>query len=439
MKPRSSKKHFSIEPHIKKFNNQVLKYKGKSTKKFSILTQIKRFKKDIARKKHDINTRHASINIPQKRKNKNILPLPQPKKRKVIDSTILRENNEEILIGSDAQRKTLPLTTSDSANIEYFTNDKCLNCNIKFLTIAAKKNHVNIYRNKKDVKYIPVNIFDLNKHMLIICLSDECCKNFRSLDSYYEHIANTHNQLPTDTVPIFQNPDIHTKSELACQMCRGEFTNKSNLQRHQKNCTGYILFFCELCSYSNSDFDKVMKHGKNTHQKSYDFEILEEFRGKENENSKKRKISKLSTIYKTYTKKFNVEYTSMTEALSTDNLRMIYKIIKNTKIKKEDFNFSICTPVIISKTTEYGIDYRQRYFRTKAIRAGSKQAILSAIRAAKLSILLMAEHLEETGSGWIVQHCRRLDLIISGLNGVRYFHKKIFFSLFFFIKILFYS
>ena len=97
MKPRSSKKHFSIEPHIKKFNNQVLKYKGKSTKKFSILTQIKRFKKDIARKKHDINTRHASINIPQKRKNKNILPLPQPKKRKVIDSTILRENNEEML------------------------------------------------------------------------------------------------------------------------------------------------------------------------------------------------------------------------------------------------------------------------------------------------------------------------------------------------------
>ena len=46
----------------------------------------------------------------------------------------------------------------------------------------------------------------------------------------------------------------------------------------------------------------------------------------------------------------------------------------------------------------------------------------------------MAEHLEETGSGWIVQHCRRLDLIISGLNGVRYFHKK---NIFFFIKIYF--
>ena len=50
MKPRSSKKHFSIETHIKKFNNQVLKYKGKSTKKFSILTQIKRFKEDITKK-----------------------------------------------------------------------------------------------------------------------------------------------------------------------------------------------------------------------------------------------------------------------------------------------------------------------------------------------------------------------------------------------------
>ena len=80
MKPRSSKKHFSIEPHIKKFNNQVLKYKGKSTKKFSILTQIKRFKEDITKKKHEINTRQASKNLPQKRKN--ILPLPQPKKEK---------------------------------------------------------------------------------------------------------------------------------------------------------------------------------------------------------------------------------------------------------------------------------------------------------------------------------------------------------------------
>ena len=431
MKPRSSKKHFSIETHIKKFNNQVLKYKGKSSKKFSILTQIKRFKEDIAKKKHEINTRHASKNLPQKRKN--ILPLPQPKKRKVIDSTILRDHNEEMLIGSDAHRKTI--ATSDSANIEYFTNDKCLNCNIKFLTKPAKINHVNIYRNKKDVKHIPVNIFDINKHMLIICISDECCKNFRSLDSYYEHIAYTHNQLPTDTVPIFQNPDMHTKSELACQMCHGEFTNKYTLQRHQNNCTGYILFFCELCSYSNSVFDEVIKHSKNSHQKSYDFEILEEFQGKEDKNSKK-KISKSSTIYKTYTKIFNDEYTSLTEALSLSNLKQIYKIIKTTKIKKEEFSFSVCTPVIISKTTDDGIDYRQRYFRTKAIRAGSKQAILSAIRAAKLSILLMAEHLEETGSGWIVQHCRRLDLIISGLNGVRYFHKKMFFSLLKFILFL---
>ena len=27
--------------------------------------------------------------------------------------------------------------------------------------------------------------------------------------------------------------------------------------------------------------------------------------------------------------------------------------------------------------------------------------------------------MEETGSGWNVQHCRRLDVIITGINGVR--------------------
>ena len=86
MKPRSSKT-FSTAPHIKKFN-QILKHKGKSSKKILILSQIKRFKENIAKKKHEINTRHASKTLPQKRKN--ILPFPQPKKRKVIDSTILR-------------------------------------------------------------------------------------------------------------------------------------------------------------------------------------------------------------------------------------------------------------------------------------------------------------------------------------------------------------
>ena len=204
-------------------------------------------------------------------------------------------------------------------------------------------------------------------------MSDECCKSYRSIDSYYEHIENTHNQLPTDTVPIFQNPDIQTKSELACQMCQGEFTNKFSLKRHQKNCTGFVLFFCEMCPYTNSDFDEVIKHGKNTHQKSNDFEILEEFVGNENKNSKK-KIRKTLSIYKTYTKIFNDEYTSMTSALSNKNLKQIYRIIKNTKIKKDEFCFSLCTPVIISKTTDDGIDYRQRYFRTKAVRAASKQS-----------------------------------------------------------------
>ena len=69
----------------------------------------------------------------------------------------------------------------------------------------------------------------------------------------------------------------------------------------------------------------------------------------------------------------------MSEALSSDNLKQMYRIIKNTKAKKEDFRFALCMPVIISKTTEYGIDYRLRYFRTKAIEASSKRSIISAL------------------------------------------------------------
>ena len=88
MKPRPTKK-ISIASHIKKFN-QILKHKGKSSKKISILPQIKKFKENIIKKKHEIKTRQASENLPQKpQKRKIILPLPQPKKKKVVDSTIL--------------------------------------------------------------------------------------------------------------------------------------------------------------------------------------------------------------------------------------------------------------------------------------------------------------------------------------------------------------
>jgi len=65
------------------------------------------------------------------------------------------------------------------------------------------------------------------------------------------------------------------------------------------------------------------------------------------------------------------------------------------------------------------LEYRSRFFRTKTIAAGSKLAITSALKASKNSLFLQSEHLEEAGSGWLVQHCRRLDLIITSCNGIR--------------------
>ena len=100
-----------------------------------------------------------------------------------------------------------------------------------------------VFRNKNFFVHVPATIFDINKHMLIICMDEFCCISFRTIDSYYAHIANEHNQLPTDTVPIYQNPNIQTNSELAGRMCQGEFTNKFNLKRHEKDSTGFVLFF----------------------------------------------------------------------------------------------------------------------------------------------------------------------------------------------------
>ena len=417
----------------------IIKYKygNKAKKKISILPQIKKFKQNLINKKYKFkkdspvseilfqkpqqNPQKSTENLSQKsQKRKNETVLQHQSKKQKIDSIILRNQSEDMSIGSEEQRKKLPFTSTDSNNQELFTGNKCRNCKLKFLTKPAKINHINIFRKKRNVVHVPTSIFDINKYMNIICMSEFCCQSFTIIDDYYSHIANEHNQLPTDTLPIYQNPNIQTYPELTCRMCRGEFTTKFALKRHEKNCTGMQLFFCDFCEYSDSDFNNIIKHGKNSHQKSIDFQILEKFTGLENNQKSEKNLMK-SSIYKTYTKIFSEEYTSMTEALSNDNLKQMYRIIKNTKAKKEDFKFALCMPVIISKSTEYGIEYRLRYFRTKAIKASSKRSIISALNGSKLSLLLQSEHLEETGSGWVVQHCRRVDLIITKINGVSFF------------------
>ena len=406
-------------------------------KKISLLPNIKKFKQNLNNGKYKVK---ENSSVPQKSlKRTNDKPLfHQAKKRKNVDSTLLREQTEDLVIGSNAQRTNLPLPSADENDNIFFIDDICKNCNQNFLSKPAKTNHVNIYRKKKDITHIPISVFDKNKHMTIICMDKECCLNFQTINAYHSHLENQHNQLPTDTLPIFQSRDMKTYTELTCRLCRGEFTKKANLTHHQKTCTGFQLFFCDLCNFTSSKFHDVIMHGKKKHQIDNDFHILDEFIKKENIKQEKNKageinqkskinLRNLSTIYKTYTKVFHDEYTSMIEALSRENLNKIYKILKNTKAQKEEFRFALCTPVIISKTTEFGNEFRLRYFRTKNIIATSNKSIKSALIGSKNSLLLQGEHLEEMGSGWSVQHTRRLDLIITAVNGVSL-------QLFYFVK-----
>merc|ERR1712082_209155 len=115
-------------------SKQFFSKNSSTSKKISIVPQIKKFKQMIKKKKQEIKNRPVSKNLPQKlsknspqkpQKRKNELPLPyQPKKKKIdsaIDSTILRKQTDELQIGSEAQRKTLPLITADSNNFKFFS------------------------------------------------------------------------------------------------------------------------------------------------------------------------------------------------------------------------------------------------------------------------------------------------------------------------------
>ena len=159
----------------------------------------------------------------------------------------------------------------------------------------------------------------------------------------------------------------------------------------------------------------------NHQSQSLDFQVLEEFKEKEKiQTEDKSKTSKIkqknknnirnsAVIYKTYTLIFASEYTTMQTALSKPNLKAVYRILRNLKVNKHKFLFLLCTPVIISKMSDDGTLVGLRYFRTKPIRARSKQAIVSAVKCARNNLLLQAEHMFETGSGWVVEHCRSVN------------------------------
>merc|ERR1712082_267140 len=102
-------------------SKQFFSKNSSTSKKISIVPQIKKFKQMIKKKKQEIKNRPVSKNFPQKlsknspqkpQKRKNELPLPYQPKKKKIDSSILRKQTDELLIGSEAQRKTLPLSTT---------------------------------------------------------------------------------------------------------------------------------------------------------------------------------------------------------------------------------------------------------------------------------------------------------------------------------------
>ena len=357
-------------------------------------------------------SKNSFLSNKNKKKTNNITKTNDKSKNKIDSDLKKTRNSLNSVIGSEENRKhSAPIKNKPELNDhEFFIGDKCLNCNFKYVSKPAKKNHINIFRKKSDIVHIPEHVFDANKHMVIVCEHIFCCESFINKTAYYNHIKE-HNQIKMSTLPIYQDPSIKTLNELSCKICRGEFVNKSNLINHEKTCNGIQLFFCDICNFSNSKFSEIIEHGRINHQKigDGDFQILEEFKEKENIQTKektpsaktkqknKNYIRNTAVIYKKISKCFANEYTSLKEALSSHNLKSVYNILKNEKTCKNEFAFSLCCPVIISKTTDDGTLISQRFFRTPKIRSGSNTKIISAIKSARNSLLLQAEHMEETG------------------------------------------
>ena len=79
--------------------------------------------------------------------------------------------------------------------------------------------------------------------MVLICINKLYCQSFTTLNDFYNHIENVYNQIPLNTLPIYQDLNIRTYTDLSCHLCCAEFTNKSNLIRPKNACAGLQLFF----------------------------------------------------------------------------------------------------------------------------------------------------------------------------------------------------
>ena len=365
------------------------------------------------------------------------------------------------VIGSNKQRASepFPAQAEDECDVDGNVlsallpkNTSCSTCGVKFLTSHQQKAHEQNFKEKKHQKLIHPREFRRDLYMKLICPYIGCCFKYNTLEEMDQHVESSHDEtddkLPDlgDLVPIYQNDNrvVKSGSKFVCPQCRRLYESKAGLNKHLKKCTGSEMFNCEFCQqFTSSKYLEVLQHMNEAHRETPGFVRLNAFRAGEevvdedDENtaevenlkiSKKQKevlendrlVHSFRTTFTTFSKIFSEEYTEIADVLSEENFQQAAELLRLERARNENIHFQLCIPAICRKITTDGLSLEVfRTFRTNSFTLYGGSSIGNALVQAFNKIAERVGSIEEEGSGWVLGHCRRLDVIIQEKPGMR--------------------
>ena len=133
-----------------------------------------------------------------------------------------------------------------------------------------------------------------------------------------------------------------------------------------------------------------------------------------------RHVHGFRTTFTTFSKIFSEEYTEIADVLSDENFQQLVGLLRLERARNENIHFQLCIPAICRKITTDGSSLEVfRTFRTNSFTLYGGSSIANTLVQAFNKIAENAGSLEEEGSGWVLGHCRRLDVIVQEKPGMR--------------------
>ena len=250
----------------------------------------------------------------------------------------------------------------------YKTAIECKNCKKKFSTRESFIEHKK-FKNKDDVKrkYVQRWRYVEKEGIHLVCDSDQCCFHTQSKNLYDAHLLKKHGlKIKKKNLTVYQMviPSEDIDSMLTCHKCGHVFTRKSSLDRHMKGCMGLSTIICSICGEDFRLTEDLIDHIKLRHDPPTNFQLLNEFREKEDEINKslagdalhfalrERRLKRQMTSFKTLSKYFT-KLTNLEDVLESYE---IFNDIKNQLKKEVTLNgrikFYLFLKVILSKPND---------------------------------------------------------------------------------------